>query len=720
MRITSTRPATSTAPTRPRAGGGRARRLGGRRAIVLAGLLALLLALAGGSSAHAGSINVWACQKPNGQPAPLDRWASATFWAGIDLTNTCASSGGYFGVNVWSGSHPQHSYGKWTFTAPAGTTVTAYSEFIAWQVNGWASFQSFRGVDPFWTSAALMDLCQSANGCHTLAGQNRAFGVDHAAGVLLMLEACGPAGSDCDASSNGWAALSHATVTLEDSDPPTFSSLAGGLTAPTPLRGNASMTLQAADVGTGVYKLHATVDGRSFDDRIVDTNGGKCQPVASERDFVYAVPCRTTTSVNTTLNTATLPDGTHTVDVKLEDASGNVNTAFHDDVTTHNAPVMSTRPAIAGAVKLGQELSATPGTWSSPSTSTYAYQWLRCPTTATLPSDADGCAEIAGATRSTYLPVTADAYRKLMVRVTATNASGSTSAYSAPSDLVADAQGRTSPPPTDDGGSRDVVIVPIPPGPGSSSSSSSTTIINPPAGSTTIEGLKNPIAGPGHVPNGTNASEGGRAHVAFEIRVRGKRRSVATVSSTRNRRWVIKGRLVNASGEAISGGQLVTAWQINGRWSAHTGVRTRPDGRFTYILPKGPTRAVKFVYFAFSDSKTWSESNTLVERVSTPVKLRVSPRAASNGRSVKFTGTVGTDFLAKDGVLVTLQARYPGGTWKQFATARTSARGRFSATYRFTHTSSTTRYAFRARVAKQTGYPFEGGISQAVGVLVTP
>ena len=69
---------------------------------------------------------------------------------------------------------------------------------------------------------------------------------------------------------------------------------------------------------------------------------------------------------------------------------------------------------------------------------------------------------------------------------------------------------------------------------------------------------------------------------------------------------------------------------------------------------------------------------------------------------------------------MTLQARYPGGAWKQFATARTSAGGRFSSTYRFTRTTSSTRYAFRARVAKQTGYPFEGGASRPVEVLVTP
>jgi hypothetical protein len=174
---------------------------------------------------------------------------------------------------------------------------------------------------------------------------------------------------------------------------------------------------------------------------------------------------------------------------------------------------------------------------------------------------------------------------------------------------------------------------------------------------------------------------------------------------------------VNPAGRPIGGAVLVTAWQMPGRqWTAQTGVVARPDGRFTYILPKGPSRKVRFVYFPFSDATAYDASNVIEERVSTPVALRTQ----RDGRSVRFTGTVGKDFLPKAGVLVTLQARYPGGRWKQFETARTSAGGRFSASYRFTRTSTATRYAFRARVAKQAGYPFEGGASWPVEVLVTP
>ncbi len=61
----------------------------------------------------------------------------------------------------------------------------------------------------------------------------------------------------------------------------------------------------------------------------------------------------------------------------------------------------TTLPAISGTATQGQALSATNGTWSNNPTG-FAYQWRRC--------DAGGasCADIAGATNSTYTLVAAD------------------------------------------------------------------------------------------------------------------------------------------------------------------------------------------------------------------------------------------------------------------------------------------------------------------------
>lgn len=76
-------------------------------------------------------------------------------------------------------------------------------------------------------------------------------------------------------------------------------------------------------------------------------------------------------------------------------------------------PSITTAPTISGTLTVGQTLSTTAGVWSGSPTS-YAYQWRR-----------DGV-NIDGATSQTYLLMQADAYRQITVRVTATNAGGTT------------------------------------------------------------------------------------------------------------------------------------------------------------------------------------------------------------------------------------------------------------------------------------------------------
>ncbi|GAA3669199.1 HtaA domain-containing protein [Microbacterium marinilacus] len=68
------------------------------------------------------------------------------------------------------------------------------------------------------------------------------------------------------------------------------------------------------------------------------------------------------------------------------------------------ATLKSATPAISGTAKVGQKLTAKPGTWTTGTKLTY--QWLR-----------DGKA-ISGATKSTYTAVAADAGKQISVRVT--------------------------------------------------------------------------------------------------------------------------------------------------------------------------------------------------------------------------------------------------------------------------------------------------------------
>jgi hypothetical protein len=95
------------------------------------------------------------------------------------------------------------------------------------------------------------------------------------------------------------------------------------------------------------------------------------------------------------------------------------------------SPANSALPTISGSPVVTKALTASTGTWSGTPAPTFAYQWRSCNSAGT------SCVAIAGATSSTYTPVSADAGSRLTVVVTATNGVGSVSASATPTAVVA-------------------------------------------------------------------------------------------------------------------------------------------------------------------------------------------------------------------------------------------------------------------------------------------
>jgi len=106
-----------------------------------------------------------------------------------------------------------------------------------------------------------------------------------------------------------------------------------------------------------------------------------------------------------------------------------------DGVAAQAAPPMNTaEPAISGRAEQGRSLSTSNGSWSGTQLS-FAYQWVRCGADGGRPDGGD-CAVISGATKRNYEVVRADVDFRLRVRVTASNAEGSSTVASNPTATV--------------------------------------------------------------------------------------------------------------------------------------------------------------------------------------------------------------------------------------------------------------------------------------------
>ena len=99
------------------------------------------------------------------------------------------------------------------------------------------------------------------------------------------------------------------------------------------------------------------------------------------------------------------------------------------------APTNTGAPAISGSAKDFQTLTASTGTWDGSPTS-YGYQWQRCTPT---------CADITGATGSTYTVTDTDVGNTLRVAVIATNVGGVVDLLGPPREAPAEGAGSEPP-----------------------------------------------------------------------------------------------------------------------------------------------------------------------------------------------------------------------------------------------------------------------------------
>jgi hypothetical protein len=139
-----------------------------------------------------------------------------------------------------------------------------------------------------------------------------------------------------------------------------------------------------------------------------------------------------------------------------------------------------------------------------------------------------------------------------------------------------------------------------------------------------------------------------------------------------------------------------------------------PDGRYSMRLPAGPTRKLNLQAWA-PNAPTLACASTRV-RTRAGVTLKASKHVRPGG-TVRFHGRLKGRPVPGRGKLVELQA-HDGGKWRTFAQPRSRRDGRYRAKYKLRRTFGPRTFHFRARVRRETGYPYELGYSRRVGVRV--
>jgi hypothetical protein len=155
-------------------------------------------------------------------------------------------------------------------------------------------------------------------------------------------------------------------------------------------------------------------------------NGGSCTNIPGATKQTYTLTAADVDHTVRALVTATNADGS---------ASATSNTS--QLVASTNAPTNTAKPVVTGTPAVGNELSATTGTWTG-GVRTYRFQWQRCQLADLT------CVNVSGATSRTYGIRTADIGQRIRVAVTASNPSSSATAYSDPTGIVTAVPGSTT------------------------------------------------------------------------------------------------------------------------------------------------------------------------------------------------------------------------------------------------------------------------------------
>jgi hypothetical protein len=701
-------------------------------------IILVLLAGAGATPAFAGEYPVYACDPDHGD---VNRsWVGYTGGGGTVVEVHCPT----LGQNPWQQglvvrrvSGASTSYGgfaRLTFTPPAGAGLSRIT--YSHRFCGWGGFNAgLINAGGTWLHYS------DPSSCGTMLASPYTLALSGTPWLSLLLycvrDSC-PAGAD----SAGYAAMRSATVWVADSTKPSVAITGGTVLGGQWKRGTLSLTYRASD-NTGISNVNVSAGSV-----ILDQQGAAC-------DSTRSAPCPNRAS-SLGVDTTALRNGNQPLVVGAVDAAGNRSTATVRVSVDNIAPSAPLHLTAAGGDGWRQSNSFALR-WTNPHQADApiaAAEYAVCPGER-APSDWTGCSfgERATTDVSALDGISVPRAGEWGVRVWLRDAAGNESRDTAQSVLVRldntspsvafgavdsgdptriDIRASDSMSPIAEGEAEirregDAGWLPI------TTTATSAGFVAHLDDEHLTDGayqLRALVADSAGNERSTTLDLSGHAAIRrvparIDTRLvvgqprRGVHRLATHPTIGYRQAIVLRGQLTTLGANPVVHADIEAWAQPVGSGGAARRValvKTDRHGRFTFKASRGPSRVLRFRY---PGTRLVRARTARVDvHVRGRTTLRTNRREVVNGEDIKLSGRVLGGQLPRVGKLVQLQA-FSRGKWLTFATPRADAvTGRWSYGYRFTSTRGTVRYRFRARVPRESGFPYSSGTSRYVYVTV--
>lgn len=295
------------------------------------------------------------CENPNGSAASSQGWAGFGTGAGYGSTANAACQPGAPMIASLSDDVPEAVFSSvaLVYTPPPGSTLVGGRLGVVLSGDGSGTDADGDAViyEPAETAGTDARI-QCGTGLPACSKSGADYSGEYTipadlGGDLYLVASCnGTGGFSCETGGRdaafALAEVSSADLLLQNDSVPSARRVPASALRST-IHGTTHLALSASDPdGPGVFRVTATIDGRTVYRAIPDTNGGTCEPIGTDTtsgalEFDYQQPCPQQVATKISIPTAKIADGTHTLHLSVTDAAGNEAQVLSRTITTDNA-----------------------------------------------------------------------------------------------------------------------------------------------------------------------------------------------------------------------------------------------------------------------------------------------------------------------------------------------------------------------------------------------